>query len=73
MCVKLNSLFDRVTQKVKQSINIRIVCPSYILEFRNKKSHVLQVYLGAWATLKLSSKITSQLQLFVIIVFKHYP
>ena len=39
MCVKLNSLFDRemkvfyVTQELKQGINIKTMCPTYILEF----------------------------------------
>ena len=45
MCVKLNSLFDRemkvyhVTQVLKQGRNIKTMCPNYILEFRNTKSH----------------------------------
>ena len=34
---------------VKQGINIKTVCPNYIHESRNTKSHLLQVYLGAWA------------------------
>ena len=38
-----------VTQLLKQGINIKIMCPNYILELRNRKSHLLQVYLGAWA------------------------
>ena len=43
MCVKLNSLFDSemkvfyATQKLKQGINIKTMCPSYILEFRNER------------------------------------
>jgi len=43
MCVKLNSLFDReikvyyVTQVLKQGINIKTMCPNYILEFKNTK------------------------------------
>jgi len=47
MCVKLNSLFDRemkvfyVTQVLKQGIIITAMCFNY------KKSHLLQVYLGA--------------------------
>jgi len=37
MCVKLNSLFDRemkvhyVTQVLKQGVNIKLMCPNYIL------------------------------------------
>ena len=52
MCVKLNSLFDRdmtvhyITQVLKQGTNIKMICPNYILEFRNTKSYLLQVYLG---------------------------
>jgi len=52
MCVKLNSLFDSelkvyyVTQVLKQGINIKMMCPNYILKFKNKKLHLLQVYLG---------------------------
>jgi len=47
MCVKLNSLYDRerkvcyVTQMLKQGINIKTMCPNYILEFRNTNSHLL--------------------------------
>jgi len=49
MCVKFNSLFDRemkvfyVTQVLKQGINIKTMCPNYIFEFRNTKSHLLLV------------------------------
>jgi len=52
MCVKLNSLFDRdmtvhyITKVLKQGTNIKMICPNYILEFRNTKSYLLQVYLG---------------------------
>jgi len=47
MCVKLNSLFDSemkvyyVTQVLQQCINIKTLCPNYILEFRKGKSHLL--------------------------------
>ena len=47
MCVKLNSLFDcemkvyYVTQVLKQGINIK------------KKSHLLQVHLGAWVKIEI--------------------
>ena len=64
MCVKLNSLFDSemkvyyVTQVLKQGINIKMMCPNYILEFRNTKSHSVQV--------KLSSNIMS-VKLLVIL------
>jgi len=37
-----------VTQMLKQGINIKTICPYYILDFRNTKSHLFQVYLGAW-------------------------
>ena len=57
-CVKLNSLFDRemkvyyVTQVLKQGTNIKTMRPKYILKFRNTKSHVLPVYLGAWVKIE---------------------
>jgi len=31
---------------LNQGINIKTICPYYILEFRNKKTHLVQVYLG---------------------------
>jgi len=34
-----------VTRMLKQGINIKTMCPNNILEFRNTKSHLLQVYL----------------------------
>jgi len=50
------------------------MCPYYILEFRNTKWYLLQVYVGTWAKIELSSKIMSvELLVIVIIVFKHYP
>ena len=48
MCVN----FDRemkaynVTQVIKQVINIKTMCPNYVLEFRNTNLYLLQVYLG---------------------------
>ena len=42
-----------VTQVLKQGINIKTMCPNYILKFRNTKSHILQVYLGAWVKLEI--------------------
>ena len=54
MCVKLNSLFDSemnvyyVTRLLKHGFNIKNICLYYILEFRNTKSHLVHVYLGAW-------------------------
>jgi len=45
MSVKLNSLFDNemkvyyVTQVLKQGINIKTMCPNYVLDFRNTKSN----------------------------------
>ena len=41
-----------VTQVLKQGINIKTMCPNYILKFRNTKSHLLQVYLGTWAKIE---------------------
>ena len=41
-----------VVQVLKQSINIKMNCPNYTLEFRNKKSHLLKVYLGALAKIE---------------------
>jgi len=35
-----------VTQVLKQGINIKTMCPYYILKFRNTKSHLLEVFLG---------------------------
>jgi len=29
------------------------MCPYYILEFGNMTSHLLQVYLGAWAKIEI--------------------
>jgi len=52
MCVTLNSLLDRdmkvffVCQALKQGINIKTMCPNYILNFRNNKSHLFHFYLG---------------------------
>ena len=58
MCVKLNSLCDRemnlyyITYVLNQCINIKTMCPNYIHELRNTNSHLLQVYLGAWAKIE---------------------
>ena len=58
MCVKLNSLFDselkvyHVAQVLKQGINIKMMCPNYILKFRNTTLLLLQVYLGAWVKIE---------------------
>jgi len=47
MCVKLNLSFDSeikvycVTKVLTQGVNIKTMCPNYILEFRNTKSHLL--------------------------------
>ena len=55
MCVKLNTLYDReiksyyVIQVFKQGTNI--------LEFRNKKSHLLQVYLGTWVKKEIENHV----------------
>jgi len=51
------------------------MCFNYKLDYRNTTSHLLQVYLGAWAKIKkLSTKFMSvKLLVIVIIVFKRYP
>jgi len=49
MFVKFNSLFDRemkvycVTQGLTLGINIKTICPHYILDFKSTNSHSLQV------------------------------
>ena len=80
MCVELNALFDSemkaftVTQVLKQGINITTMYPNYILEFRNTKSHLLQVYIGAWVKIDIAIESMSvQLLVIVLIVFKRYP
>jgi len=61
MCAKLNSLFDSeikvdfVTQVLKQVINIKATSLNYILEFRNTKPRLLQVYLNRNCQLKINS------------------
>jgi len=68
MCVKLNSLFDRemniyyITHMLKQCINI---------ELRNTKSHLLQVYLGAWA--KIETVIEAHVCSLVSVIIVSYP
>jgi len=58
-----NSLIDSemkvyyVTQVLKQGINTKRMCPDYILEFRNMKSHLLQVYLGTWIKIEIVIEI----------------
>ena len=36
--------FSYATQVLKQGINIKTICPNYILEFRNTNSYLLYVY-----------------------------
>jgi len=45
-----------VTQVLKQGINIKTMCPNYILEFRNTRSHLLQVYLSVWVKIEIVIK-----------------
>ena len=58
MWVKLKSFSDsaikvyNVTQVLKHGINLKTMSPNYILEFRNKKSLLLLVYLAALAKIK---------------------
>ena len=53
MCVNLNKLCDRemkvyyVTNVLNQCINIETMCPKYIPEIRNTKSHLMRIYIGA--------------------------
>jgi len=57
----------------KQGTNIKPMCPNYTFEFRNTKSHVLQVCLGAWAKIETAIDVLSvKFQVIVITVFKHY-
>jgi len=52
MCVNLSSLFDRemnvhyVTHVLKQGVRIKMMCPNYILKYRNTNSLLLQINLG---------------------------
>jgi len=40
ICVRMNSInVFYVTLVLKQGINIKTMCPNYIFEFRNTKSH----------------------------------
>jgi len=56
--VELSSLFVKkrkvhyVTQVLKQGNNIKMMCLNYILQFRNTKSHLFQVYLGTLANIE---------------------
>ena len=77
LCIKLKSLFDKemkVCSVSKQCINIKTMCPKYILEIRNTLSHSLYFYLGAWV--KIETVIENhvlKLLFIVTIVFKPYP
>ena len=51
MCVKMKVSCGK--QVLKQGINIKPMCPNRILEFRNTFSHLVQVYLGAWANIEI--------------------
>jgi len=55
---------------LKQGINIKTVRPNYILELRNMKSQLLQVYLGPWVKIEIMEY--GKLLVIVIIVFKRY-
>jgi len=60
---------------LKQGIKTKTICPNvnYILEFRNTKSHLLQVYLGAWVKIEIVIENHVKLLVIVIIDFKRYP
>jgi len=57
--VRLNSLFDSqmkvycVTKVLRQCVNTKTTCHNYIFDFRNTKTHLLQVYLGAWIIIEI--------------------
>ena len=59
MSVKLNSIFNSemkvyyITQVLKQCIIFKHMCPNYIIELRKTKSHLLNVYLGAWVNIEM--------------------
>ena len=40
------------TSVLNQCLNIKTMCPNYIIEFRNRKSHVLHVYISAQAMIE---------------------
>ena len=62
MRVKLKSLFDSKMKvylsMLKQGINIKTMCPNYILKFRNTEPHLMQVYLhvGVWDKIEIVIK-----------------
>ena len=56
---------------LKQGINIKTVHPNYILELRNMKSQLSQVYLGPLVKIEIMQYV--KLKVIVIIVFKRYP
>jgi len=50
------------------------MCTNYILEFRNTKSHLLQVYLGTWANIEIVIEIMSVKVLVIVdTVYRRYP
>jgi len=51
MCVKLNSLFD-IEMKIYFVTQVSTQGPNSILEFRNTKSLLLQVYQHAWTKIE---------------------
>ena len=59
MCVKLNALVDSemkvyyVTHVLKQGNNTETMRTNNILEFRNTKLHLLEVYLGSWVKIDI--------------------
>ena len=78
--VKLFKLIDSemkvyyVTKVLKQGFNIKTMYPHYILELRNMKSHLLQVYLSTRAQIEIDiENMPVKLLVTVIIVFKCYP
>jgi len=51
ICVRMNLInVFYVTLVLKQGININTMCPNYIFEFINTKSHLLQ---GAWVKIEI--------------------
>ena len=59
MCVKLNLLFNSemkvsyITYVLKHCINIKTVCPNYILELRSTNSHFFQVFIREWVKIEI--------------------
>jgi len=58
-----------MTLVLKQGINIKTMCPNYILKFRNTEPYLLQVYLGTWVKIEIVIEKSVKLLVIVIIDF----